>query len=97
MHGGAVGSPPREAHTRPLFSPPTLQSAKSYSRSQGLIHSGPHLSHRWIPQVLKHYSFAVIHWLMSFLVWLAVKFFVLLFVYVGCFSPLVYVIIEDID
>lgn len=48
---GAVGTALREAHTLPLFFPPT-QRAKSYSVSQGLIHSGPHLSHLYIPQVL---------------------------------------------
>lgn len=41
---GAVGTPLREAHTLPLFFPPT-HLAKSYCVSQGLIHSGPHLSH----------------------------------------------------
>ena len=46
------GNALREAHTWPLFSPPTPQWARSYSESQDPIHSGPHLSHLWIPQVL---------------------------------------------
>lgn len=50
---GAVGTPPREVHTLPLFFPPTLESAKACSISQGLIHAGPHLS---ISEFLKFLS-----------------------------------------
>lgn len=41
---GAVGTRLREAHTLPLFSPPTPEPARAYSVRQGLVHSGPHLS-----------------------------------------------------
>lgn len=48
---GTVGAPLRAVYTLSLFLPPTLLS-RIWLLRRGLMHSGPHLSHLWIPQVL---------------------------------------------
>lgn len=77
------------AHTASVLSSYT-QLAKSYSVSQGLIHSGPHLSHLWIPQVLINTThFQLSSGWCHFSCCCGLSLFLLFFVYIGCFSPLV--------
>lgn len=88
--GGCGNTTEGSAHTASVLSSYTLL-AKSYSVSQGLIHSGPHLSHLWIPQVLINTThFQLPSGWCHFSYCRGLSLFLWLFVYIGCFSPLVY-------